>query len=163
MALLAFLGPAGQRMAGRGDAGHQQETRQITGCLVRQRGRHVETPGEQMRRRHSGLHSIGFGIERAQAHRPRKVLDGAVGFAVPDPQKSAKKPAGRQVGIEHHRPVVQGDADIEVAGEVGERMAASRQRDRIVAPEFDGPASQARALGRLPLGSIIHPLTLRQR
>ena len=47
---------------------------------------------------------------------------------------------------------MQGDAAIEVAGEVGERVAASRQGDRIVAPEFDGSASQARALGRLPLG-----------
>ena len=79
------------------------------------------------------------------------MLDGAVGFAVPDPQKSAEEPGRRQVGIEHHRPVVQGDAAIEVASEVGERMAASRQRDRIVAPEFDGPAGQPRALGGLPL------------
>ena len=79
------------------------------------------------------------------------MLDGAVGFAVPDPQKSAEEPGGRQVGIEHHRPVVQGDAAIEVAGEMGERMAASRERDRVVAPQFDGPAGQARALGSLPL------------
>ena len=79
------------------------------------------------------------------------MLDGAVGFAVPDPQKAAEEPGGRQVRIEHQRPVEQGDAAIEVAGEMGERMAASRERDRIVAAEFDGPAGQSRALGGLPL------------
>ena len=73
-----------------------------------------------MRRRHSGLHSVDFRIERAEAHGPLKMLDGAVGFAVPDPQKSAEEPGRRQVGIEHQRPVEQGDAGIEVAGEVGQ-------------------------------------------
>ena len=58
---------------------------------------------------------------------------------------------------------MQGDAAIEVAGEMGERMAASRQRDRVVSPKFDGPAGQARALGDLPFGSVIQPLTLRQK
>src|SRR3954467_9070448 len=75
----------------------------------------------------------------------------AAGFGVPDAQKSSEKPGGRQVWIEHHRPVVQGDAAIEVAGEVGQRMPASRQRDRIIASKFDSPAGEARALGSLTL------------
>ena len=106
----------------------------------------VETPGEQMRRRHSGLHPVGFRIERAEAHGALEMLDGVVGFAVPDPQKSAEKPGRRQIRIEHHRAVEQGDAGIEIAGEMRQRVAASRQRDRIVAAEFDSPAGQPRRL-----------------
>ena len=90
------------------------------------------------------------GSQRAQSHRAPEILDGAVAIALPDSQETAEEPGGRQIWIEHQRPVEQGDAAIEVAGEMGERMAASRQRDGVVAAEFDGPAGEARALGGLP-------------
>jgi hypothetical protein len=66
-----------------------------------------------MRDGHASLHSMGFRVERAQTHGPPEILDGAVGLAVPDPQKSTEKPGSRQVWIEHEGSVEQSDATFE--------------------------------------------------
>src|ERR1700682_819084 len=109
-----------------------------------------------MRHGNARLHSIGFRVEGAETHGPFEVLNGAVGLAVPDPQISTKEPGGRQVWIEHEGPIKQSDATIKVAGEMGERVAASRERDRIVSAQLDGPARQSSTLGGLPR-AIDHP------
>ena len=85
-----------------------------------------------------------------------EVLDGGVGLAAPGPQKAAEKPGRREIRIEHERPVEQGDAAVEVAGEMGERMPAAGERDRIVPAQLDGAARQTGALGDLPV-AIGHP------
>ena len=63
--------------------------------------------------------------------------------------EAAEIPGGRQVGIEHQRPVEQCDAAVEVAAEMAERVAAAREGDRIVLAQLHRPAGQASALGDL--------------
>ena len=70
-------------------------------------------------------------------------------LAVPGPQESGEEPGRREIGIEHERSVEHGDAAGDVLGEVGERMPAPSERDRIVPAQVDGPARQAGALGDL--------------
>src|SRR6516225_9692835 len=109
-----------------------------------------------MRRRQSGLHAVELGVEWTQPHGVREVLDGGVRLAVPGSQESGEEPGRREIGIEHERPVEQGDAAGDVTGEVGERMPAAGERDRIVPAQVDGPARQAGALGDLAW-AIGHP------
>ena len=71
-------------------------------------------------------------------------------------RESGEEPGRREIGIEHERPVEQGDAAGDVIGEVGERMPAAGERDRIVPTQVDGPARQAGALGDLAW-AIDHP------
>jgi len=92
-----------------------------------------------MRHRHSGLHSIHLGVEGAQTHRALEVLCGAVRLPVPDSQESAQEPGRREIWVEPERPVDQGNATVEVACEVAERMGASRKRDGVVFAQLDGP------------------------
>ena len=79
-----------------------------------------------------------------------------VRLAVPGPQESGEEPGRRQIGIEHERPVEQGNAAGKVIGEVGERMPAAGERYCIVPAQVDGPARQAGALGDLAW-AIGHP------
>src|SRR5215813_14747705 len=109
-----------------------------------------------MRHRHSRLHSIHLGVERAETQGAFEGRRGAVRLALPESQESAEEPRSREVRIEYERLVDQADTALEVAGEVAERMAASRQRDGIVLAKLDGAASQADSLGAL-LHSIGHP------
>ena len=60
---------------------------------------------------------------------------------------AAQEPCGGEIGIEHERLVQKIDADIEVAGEMRERMATARECDSIVLAKIDGAARQERALG----------------
>src|SRR5262245_49541820 len=96
-----------------------------------------------MRHRHSCLHSIHLGVERAETQGAFEGRRGAVRLALPESQESAKEPCSREIRIEHERLVDQAYAAVEVAGEVAERMAASRQRDGIILAQLDGAASQA--------------------
>ncbi len=109
-----------------------------------------------MRRSHPGLHPVVFRIERTKAHGTLEMRNGVVGLSEPDPQKSAEKPGRRQIGIEHHSPVEQGNAGIEIAAEMRERMAATGQRHRVVPAEFDTASRQPGALGNLA-DRIGHP------
>src|SRR5215475_7320389 len=109
-----------------------------------------------MRHRHSRLHSIHLGVERAETHGAFEGRRGAVLLAPPKSQESAEEPRSREIRIEHERLVGQADAALKVAGEMAERMAASRQRNGIVLAKLDGAAGQADSLGAL-LHSIGHP------
>ncbi len=73
--------------------------------------------------------------------------DGVFGFATPGSQEAAKKPRRCQVGIEENSSVEQCDADIEISCEMGERMTASRERDRVVSAQLDRTARQSCAVG----------------
>jgi hypothetical protein len=116
--------------------------RQLPEGFLRPRRRGIEAPREQMRRRQSGLHAIELGVKWAQPHGVREALDGGVRLAVPGPQESGEEPGRREIGIEHERPVEQGAAAGDVIGEVGERMPAAGERDRIAAAQVDGSARQ---------------------
>src|SRR5262245_4661781 len=109
-----------------------------------------------MRERHSRLHSIHFGVAGTQTYCPREMLDRPVRVAGPDSWEPAEIPSSREIRIEYKRPVEQGDAAIKIAVEMVERCTASRERDRIVAAQVDGPASQPGTFGHL-LRAIIHP------
>jgi two-component system sensor histidine kinase KdpD len=68
-----------------------------------------------MRERRPGQHPEHLGVEGAQAHGVREVLDRHVGLAAKRSQPPAEKPRSSQVGIKHQRPVDECDAAIEVA------------------------------------------------
>ncbi len=67
-------------------------------------------------------------------------------LAVPGSQEATEKPGGGQIRIEHDGPVEQRDAAIEITREVGERMAAPRERNRVVSAQLDGAPGQSSTL-----------------
>lgn len=104
-----------------------------------------------MRHGQPSLHPVGFRVQRAEAHRPLEERQGVVGATGPDAQETAEESGRRQVGIEHQRPVEQGDASVEVVGEVGEGVAAASAHYRLVLAPLHRPARQAGAFGDLAL------------
>jgi len=62
------------------------------------RGR-VEVAQEKVGGGHAGLHPVQLGVEGAEAHGAREMLDGGLGVAVPQPQEGAEEPCGREIGL----------------------------------------------------------------
>ena len=98
-----------------------------------------------MRKRRSALHSVHFGIERAQAHGVSQSLNRIVRFAPHDLHEAAEEPGRREVWIEEQRLVDQGDAAIEVADEIRQRMSASSEGDSVILAKLDCAMGQSRA------------------
>ena len=61
-------------------------------------------------------------------------------------RKPPRNQAAARFEFEHQRPIEQGDAAIEITGEMAERMAASREGDRIVLAQLHGPPGQSNPL-----------------
>src|SRR3546814_10120398 len=72
------------------------------------------------------------------------------------PLEAAQVPGGRKIGVQYQGPVQQGDAGVQIAAEVAKRMAASRERHRVVPAQFHCPPGQPGAFRRL-LWAIGHP------
>jgi hypothetical protein len=124
-------------MARRDDIDDHQEARQLPEGFLRPRRRGVEAPREQMRRCQSGLHTVELGVEWTEPHGVREALDGGVRLAVPCSQKSGEKPGRREIGIEHERPVEQGDAgSARQAGALGDLAWAIGHPAVDLAPEI---------------------------
>ena len=64
------------------------------------------------------------------------LLDRKAKLAAIRPDPAAEIPRRRQVRIKRKRPIEEGRATIEIAGEPRERVSASRQRDRVILAEF---------------------------
>src|SRR5438132_89509 len=77
-------------------------------------------------------HAEHLRIERTETHRARKKIDGGVGVTAQRSEKATQEPGWRQVRVEHQRLVNQRDAAIHLAGEMGKRMSAPRERDGVV-------------------------------
>jgi hypothetical protein len=97
-----------------------------------------QTPCEEVRQRHSRLHSKHLRVQWTETHGAGEILDGVVRITPLGSQEAAEEPSGRQVRIERKRPVDQCNAAIEVAHEMRERMATSGECDRIVLAQFNG-------------------------
>ena len=69
------------------------------------------------------------------------------------PRQTRRKPprnqAAARFGLSTSALSIKRDAAIEIAGEMAERMTASRERDRIVPAQLDRPPRQPGALGDL--------------
>src|SRR3546814_17534884 len=65
------------------------------------------------------------------------------------PLEAAQVPGGRKIGVQYQGPVQQGDAGVQIAAEVAKRMAASRERHRVVPAQFHCPPGQPGAFRRL--------------
>src|SRR5512138_801462 len=109
-----------------------------------------------MCQRHPSLHPKHLRIQWTQANGMREMLNRGVCLTVESAQETTKEPGGGEVRIEQHGPVEQCDTPIEVAGEMTECMASSRERHGIVPAELHCQPCQAGALGDLS-GPIGHP------
>src|SRR3546814_2497720 len=71
-------------------------------------------------------------VERTETHGTREAPNGIVMVAAGYPLEAAQVPGGRKIGVQYQGPVQQGDAGVQIAAEVAKRMAASRERHRVV-------------------------------
>ena len=145
-----LLQPAGERIAGRGDAQCREDVRPFPERLFGPSRGLVVAAGEEMGECGHALHREHERIERAQAHRARQMLDRHVRLAAAkSPHRSAGIPRDGQVRIENERPVDERDGSFEIAGDITERKPAESERDRVVLAEFRRPPGQPRGFGDL--------------
>src|SRR5262245_21219905 len=109
-----------------------------------------------MRMRHPFLHPPGERIEGAQAHSMRKALDGLIRFAEPHFGPAASNPPHRQVWIDQECLVLEGNAIVELASDIGERMSGVTEYGRIVPTQLHSQSSQPSSFGNLLL-SVADP------
>src|SRR5258708_4909214 len=72
----------------------------------------------------------------------RQMLNRHLRLAQPDSHPAAVEPRPRQVRIEYESPFDEGSAAVEVASDMGKRVTACRQRDRIILAQLHRALSQ---------------------
>src|SRR5260370_40945916 len=98
--------------------------------------------GKEMGMWGGGSRPVGQRIERAQAHCSREVFDRDLRVAEPNPDPPAHDPRCRQVRVEQNGPVDKSDSCIELDSDIGERNAATTQRDCITLVQLSRPTSR---------------------
>src|SRR5262245_38668745 len=86
----------------------------------------------------------------------RKMIDSCVRFAQPDAYPAAGVPGSSEVWIQSKRPINEGGGSVQVTDHERERVAASREGNRVVPPCVSRPPRQSFSFGDFS-DAIGHP------
>src|SRR6266536_2478880 len=118
-------------MAGSGNVCCGDEIWRVSYCPICPRGRLVMVSGEEMRKRHRGLHQTDARIERAQADGARQVLDRDDRLAEQYSHPGAVIPRRREVWIERERPIDATGTAFDIADDVRSEEHTSELQSRV--------------------------------
>src|SRR5262245_47063957 len=115
--------------------------------LFRPSERLIEMTGEKIRKRVRRLSNEIERIPRTQPHRPLDASDRLVRLAEIDTDEPAQHPADSEIRIDRERLIDERHPIVELADNKGQRMPASRKRDRIILAQRNRAPSQPLGFG----------------